>query len=64
MEKLTITLITGKKVTIERGSYVVRSFRDGMWQNVCAFPHTEDGAACAASVVKYIDDAAYIKILN
>jgi hypothetical protein len=64
MEKLTITLITGKEVTIERGSYVVRIFRDGMWQNVCAFPRTEDGYTLATSVVKYAHDAAYIRIAN
>ena len=61
---LTLTLANGKKVTIEKGSYVVQVWYNGMWHNVCAFPYTKDGAALAASVMDHIDGTAQIQIFN
>ncbi len=64
METLTITLANGKKVNIEKGSYVVQVWYNRMWHNVAAFPYTTDGAALAASVIDHIDGTAQIQIFN
>ena len=61
---LTITLGTGKKVPIEKGSYVVQAWYNGMWHNVAAFPHTAVGADLAASVVEHIHCDAQVQIFN
>ena len=61
---LTLTLASGKKVTIEKGSYVVQVWYNGMWHNVAAFPNTVDGAALATSVMDHIDGTAQIQIFN
>lgn len=61
---LIITLANGKKVTIEKGSYVVQIWYNGMWHNVCAFPNTVDGATLAASVIDHLDGTVQIQIFN
>ena len=58
---LNITLANGEKVSIERGSYVIQAWYNGMWHNLCAFPNTKAGQAMAASVIEHVDGDAQIE---
>lgn len=51
---LTVTLSTGVKVSVPRGSYAVEIWYNGKWNVVCTFPGTDEGRDQAESVMHHL----------
>jgi hypothetical protein len=59
---LILTLADSTEIRITPGSYIVEQWYNGKWNNICAFPYTNEGKAMAYSMQAHLGGESKARI--